>query len=176
MTVGELLDQLKTEGTHETYAVAGPEAVATTEAAIGRSLPDSFKTFVQEFSNGAYLFEIQEVSAVGQGNRQIMAIQDIHRAPVDSGQAIPFREGGSTAYGNLIPFGLDSNGNEWCFVAEGNPPGHEYSVAYYGSAGKKLFGRLGGFTDWLERLVQTREEVIRTLYGEDVLYGELQLG
>jgi hypothetical protein len=49
-------------------------------------------------------------------------------------------------------------------------------VAYYGSAGKKLFGRLGGFTDWLERLVQTREEVIRTLYGEDVLYGELQLG
>jgi hypothetical protein len=175
MTIGELIDRLRSQGTHETYPVASAEDVAATEAALGKPLPNSFKTFVREFSNGAYLFELQEVSAVGEGNPQITAIQKIYRSQVDVGVAIPFREGGSTVYGNLIPFGLDSNGNEWSFIAEGEPTG-EYAVAYYDSNGKKLFGQLPTFSDWLQRLVETQDEVIRTLYGDDVLYGELHLG
>jgi SMI1 / KNR4 family (SUKH-1) len=176
VTINELLDRLRSEGTQDTYPVASADALAVTEAAIGKQLPDSYRTFVQQFSNGAYLFGVHEVSAVGEGNRQITAIQDIHRSPVDPHDTIPFREGGSTAFGNLIPFGLDSNGNEWCFVGEGDPGGHEYALAYYDSGGKKLFGRLESFTDWIERLIQTQDEVIRTLYGDDVLYDELQLG
>jgi len=32
--------------------------------------------------------------------------------------------------GNLIPFGLDANGNEWSFVVEPGRPENEYDVAY----------------------------------------------
>jgi len=176
VAIRQAVDLLRAEGTHETYPVANPEAVAVTEAALGQLLPDSYKTFVQEFSNGAYLFEIQEVSAVGEGSRQIMAIQNIQRPPAHATDVIPFREGGSTTYGRLIPFGLDGNGNEWCFVADGELPGREYTVAYHHPAVRKLFGQLPSFTDWLERLIQTRNEVIRTLYDDNVLYGELELG
>lgn len=50
-------------------------------------------------------------------------------------------------------------------------------MAYYYSNGKKLFGYFfPSFSDWLQRLVETQDEVIRTLYGDEVLYGELQLG
>ena len=44
------------------------------------------------------------------------------------------------------------------------------------SRGRKLYGRLPSFTAWLERLIETQDEVIRTLYDEDVLYDELNLG
>jgi hypothetical protein len=176
MDIGEALDRLRADGTHETYPVASRSDVTKTEVALGRSLPDSYGTFVQEFSNGAYLYGTQEVSAVGDGNQQIMPIQKIYRSPVDPGESIPYREGGTTTYGNLIPFGLDSNGNEWCFVADVDTDGNEYPVAYFHTLGKKLFGRLPSFTDWLVRLIERREEVIRTMYGDDVLYEELELG
>jgi SMI1 / KNR4 family (SUKH-1) len=177
LTIRELIDRLRSQGSHETYPVATADDIHTTESALGKSLPDSYKTFVREFSNGAYLFGVQEVGAVGAGNRQIMAIQKIERTGVDAAEIISIREGGSTTYGNLIPFGLDSNGNEWCFLAGGEPAGYEYPVAYYHSSGHKLFGYFfPSFSDWLQRLVETQDEVIRTLYGDDVLYGELQLG
>jgi len=137
------------------------------------------KTFVTEFSNGAYLYQLQEVSAVGDGNQQIAPIQKIVRAPADihRNTDIAFREGGDTAqYGDLIPFCLDQNANEWCFVGNSSPPSAEYEVAYFDTAGRKLYGRLPSFTAWLERLIETQDEVIRTLYDEDVLYDDLNLG
>jgi hypothetical protein len=119
----------------------------------------------------------QEVSGVGDGNRQISAIHNIDRiATGDADETIPFREGGETRYGNLVPFGLDSNGNEWCFIVDTGRPGNEYDVAYFDAAGRKLYGKLSGFTEWLSRLVGEQDDVIRTLYDDGVLYEERMLG
>jgi hypothetical protein len=89
---------------------------------------------------------------------------------------IPFREGGDAPYGELVPFGLDSNGNEWCLVVESNPPGNEYAVAYLDTSGRKLYGKQSSFSEWLAILVREQDEVIRTLYDDDVIYDELGLG
>jgi hypothetical protein len=177
MGIETLIEDLRAEGEHETHPPASPGQIKETEAAIGHPLPDSFKQFVGGFSNGAYLFLVQEVSAVGRGSPGIASIHQIERigaGPAD--EVIPFRDGGETRYGNLVPFGLDSNGNEWSFIVEAGRPGNEYEVAYFDTSGRKLYGRLGGFTDWLSVLVKEQEEVIRTLYGDDVIYEELMLG
>ena len=178
MDIPQILRQLR-DGTHKTYPVATADDIALTESVLGKVLPDSYKTFVSEFSNGAYLYGLQEVSAVGGGNAQIVPIQKIIRlrADIHLDTIVVFRDGGGTAqYGDLIPFGLDHNANEWCFVGNGSPPNAEYEVAYFDTAGGRLYGRLPNFTAWLERLIQTQDEVIRTLYNEDVLYDELKLG
>lgn len=177
MNIDTLIEQLGTQGEHETYPLASSEDIDKTEAGIAHPLPDSYKQFVGRFSNGAYLFGVQEVSAVGDGNQQIVAIQNIGR--VGAGEAeevISFREGGETRYGNLVPFSLDSNGNEWCFIVEPGRPSNEYEVAYLDTDGWKLYGRLSGFTEWLLILVREQDEVIRTLYNEDVIEDELMLG
>jgi SMI1-KNR4 cell-wall len=177
MNVDTLIEQFRAEDEHETYPRASPADIEKTETAVAHPLPDSYKRFVSEFSNGAYLLGIQEVSAVGDGNRQISAIQKIDRvAPGEADETIPFREGGETRYGNLVPFGLDSNGNEWCFIVDSGRPGNEYDVAYFSTAERRLYGKLSGFTEWLSTLVREHDEVIRTLYDEDVLYDELMLG
>jgi hypothetical protein len=175
LTIDELLKQLRTEGQHETYSPAPIGEVEKTEAAIGHPLPESYRQFVTQYSNGAYLFELQEVSAVGGGNTQIMAIQDITREG-ESDETIPFRDGGETRYGNLIPFGLDANGNEWSFVVEPGRPENEYDVAYLDTSGRKLYGKLSGFSDWLSVVIREQDEVIWALYDEDVLSDELMLG
>jgi hypothetical protein len=175
LSIDELLEQLRAEGRHETYPLASIGEVEKTEAAIGRPLPGSYRQFVTQFSNGAYLFELQEVSAVGEGNTQIMAIQDVVREG-EADELIPFRDGGETRFGNLVPFGLDANGNEWSFVVEPGRPENEYDVAYLDTSGRKLYGKLVSFSEWLSIVVREQDEVIRTLYDEDVLYDELMLG
>jgi hypothetical protein len=175
LRIDELLEQLRAKGRHELYEPASAEDVAKTETALGHPLPDSYKQFVSQFSNGAYLYELQEVSAVGHGNQQIVAIQNIERKG-DPDDVIAFREGGETRFGNLIPFGLDANANEWCFVVEPGRIANEYDVAYFDTEGRKLYGKLGGFTDWLDVLTREQDEVIRTLYEDNVIYDELMLG
>jgi hypothetical protein len=110
-----------------------------------------------------------------------VAIQNIDRIKAgDAEEMVPFRDGGETWYGNLVPFGLDSNGNEWCFVIEPGRPGNECEVAYFGTMGRKLYGRLPSFAEWLPVLVRSggENEVIRLLYADDetVIYDELMLG
>jgi len=161
---------------HETYPIATANDLKKTESALGIFLPNSYKTFVSTFSNGAYLFMLQEVNAVGDGNKQIMPIQSIETLSGDSEENIPFRDGGSTLFKHLIPFGLDSNGNAWCFISNEMNSAGEYPVAYFDTNGRKLYGRLDDFTSWLSILIEKQEEVIRTLYDENVLYDELQLG
>lgn len=177
MSIESLIEQLHAEGEHETSPPASPDDVATTETAIGHPLPASYKGFVRGFGNGAFLFLVQEVSAVGDGNRRFVAIQNIDRIGEGApDEVIPFREGGETRYRSLIPFGLDSNGNEWCFIVEPGRSGNEYEVAYLDTAGRKLYARLDGFTEWLSLLVREQDELIRTLYDDDVIYDELMLG
>jgi hypothetical protein len=167
-------------GSHETYPVATAADVSETESAIGRPLPESYRQFVTAFSNGAYLYLVEEVAAVGEGNEQIVSIQrdQWHYPPQGANldEAIPFREGGEVKYGNLVPFHHDHNGNQWCFITNQGLVEGEYPVAYFDRTGRKLYGRQASFGSWLELLINDESEVIRGLYEEDVLADELQLG
>jgi hypothetical protein len=77
---------------------------------------------------------------------------------------------------NLVPFSLDNNRNAWCFLTESADANGEYPVAYLHTTGRKLYGKLACFVDWLGIVIETQNEVIRTLYDADVLYDELELG
>jgi hypothetical protein len=52
----------------------------------------------------------------------------------------------------------------------------EYPVAYLDTNGNKLYGKLASFSDWLRILIESQKEVIRTLFDDDVINDELQLG
>ncbi|MBN1317458.1 MAG: hypothetical protein JXA42_18395 [Anaerolineales bacterium] len=47
---------------------------------------------------------------------------------------------------------------------------NEYPVAYLNNSDPKLYGRLENFAAWLQILIDKGDEVIRTLYDDDVLY------
>ncbi len=177
------LEQHRSE--HEIWPRASHADVAQTEADIGILLPESYRQFVTQFSNGAYLFFVQEVCSVGNSNRRISSIQQVfHRdwmrnrslTRMELETNLPFREGGTIKRKYLVPFSLDSNGNEWCFLVEEWIPREEYPVAYLDNRHLKLYGRLEGFASWLNVVCKSKKEVIRTLYDDDVLEGELGLG
>ena len=176
----ELLARLRSEGEHETYPLATERDLEQTEAALGRALPPSFRRFLRGFSNGAYLFEIQEVSAVGAGNPQIGAIQDAlpHVISASPDTEVRLDSGGAVLISSLVPFSLDHNGNCWCFLTSQEEPDGEYPVAYYDDEHEKLYGKLSGFEAWLTRQVdaEPRDEFNRTLYDDDVLRDEMNLG
>ena len=184
MQIDHLLRELA-EAEHETHPPATVDDVAKTEAAIGIRLPESFRQFVTEFSNGAYVCMVQEVSAVGDGNAQVGPLQSSFHQLWTTGRAltpeeletdVEVKEGGTIKRAHLVPFSLDHNGNEWCFLTQVLGADNEYPVAYLDNWNPKLYGRLENFAAWLRILMNERDEVIRTLYDEDVIYDELELG
>jgi len=184
MKIDGILEYL-TETKHELYPKASLDDIKRTETMIGFTLPESYCQFVTQFSNGAYLFMMQEVSAVGDGNKQISSIQNQYRQFVKKGDALPFderegdikfREGGLIRKKYLVPFSLDHNGNWWCFVTKSLDEENEYPVAYLNKSNSLLYGQLNSFAAWLKILMERREEIIRTLYTDDIIYDVLGLG
>lgn len=179
----ELLNELQQNLTvHELYDPAQETDVQMTEQALQVKLPRSYREFVLKFSNGAYLYETQEVSAVGLGNRQIFPIRNIQTyytntklKTLDETMTIEWYDGGTAEARYLLPFSLDHRGNAWCFVAN-NMQNEEYEVGYLDLDHLKLYGRLPDFNAWLKQLIAHKEEVIRTLYGDDVIVMKLRLG
>lgn len=177
MNIASSLETLKLAD-HEKYPVATEADLQLTESAIGVRLPESYRTFVKEFSNGAYLYMIQEVSSVGQGNPQIAPIQGVApRTPEEVGETlIPYRDGGAVHPQHLIPFSLDGNGNAWCFVTDSESK-DDIPVAYMDYNGGKLYAKLASFEEWLSILITGEpDEVIRKVCDESIITEELCLG
>lgn len=169
---------VKEKESHETYEVALKEDIEKTENGLNCKLPKSYCDFVSHFSNGAFLYMIQEVSAVGDGNKQIMPMQRLslqRMTIVETQEMINIKEGGSVNVDHLIPFSLDHNGNAWCFIVN-QMIDEEYKVAYFDSHNPKLYGMMDNFNEWLKVLINNREEVIRTIYDDNVISMELGLG
>jgi hypothetical protein len=163
------------DGNHELHQKAALREVELTESLLKSRLPESFRTFVMEFSNGAYLYMVQEVCCVGEGNK-IQSLQEAYQFRKEKGEVVTFRDtGGELLIENLIPYSFDSNGNAWCFLSRKNTD-NECEVAYLDIASRKVYGKLESFTKWLNTLAENRKEVIRTLYDENVIYNELGLG
>ena len=171
MTTEELIGRLRENGEHETYPPASMEAVEQTEVALGVKLPRSFRTFVTEYSNGAYLFSLQEVSAVGDGNPQVAPIQANLGGgfPAEAGVELPVAGSSPVMSDSVVPFSLDSNGNCWCFLSDRRSGDNEYEVAYCDTQQARLVGRLPSFDAWLELLIRDQDEVIRVLGFADQL-------
>lgn len=93
-----------------------------------------------EFSNGAYLFMLQEVSATGAGTRQVGAIQNVlpHAISVSPDEDVPLEDSSAVRAAGLVPYSLDGNGNCWCFLTGESAPDDEYPVAYFVSDQKRL--------------------------------------
>src|SRR5579862_306745 len=132
MTIEELIAGLS-EGINETHPTATDEDIATTEQALKRSLPESFKTLVKTFSNGGNIFMLQELNSVGNRNKVVLPLQKIFIGTAKAETRVPFGdedlEGESVAFGSLVPFSVDSNGNAWCFIMD-DPENPEPPVAY----------------------------------------------
>ena len=161
-------------GKHELYPPATQGDISQTESALGRALPSSFKTFVSTYSNGAYLYGTQEVSAIGTGSQQILPIQNIRLITEgDEKEYIPLDTAEQIARKNLIPFSLDHNANAWCFLADSQD---ECRVAYFDTSGQKLYCALPSFAAWLEILVKHQDEVIRMVCDPETLMNEIGLG
>ncbi len=170
MPIEEILTRLEREGTHETYPPASEAELEQTEQVISVSLPPSYRAFVSRFSNGAYLFELQEVSAVGDGNPQVGPIGTFP----EGADAIESQAGRLPAK-TLVPFSFDSNGNYWCFLTSLAAADGEYPVAYFDAEGSRLVAQLAGFEEWLTILTNEQDEVIRVLGGGRYV-DELNLG
>lgn len=177
MPIDDLVARLEQRGEHERYPPATSAAVELSQRAVGRTLPPDYVAFVTGFSNGAYLFGIQEVACVG-AEAVGGQIDPVFRAAAwlaeDAPQQVPLDTGDPVSKDDLVGFSLDSNGNGWCFVIAAEADAAY--VAYYAADLRQLFGRLDSFELWLARLMEHEDEVIRTLYGDDVLYDVLGLG
>ena len=170
MIIRDLINILSL-GNHELYPTATNDDVIITSKAIGYEFPQSYKTFVTEFSNGAYLYMVQEICCVGDCTKKIQSIQDAYEPHKKSSQLLNVYES-QVKYeiSNLIPYSLDSNGNAWCFVK------HSNKVCYLELTENRLFGFLNGFEEWLGILVKSKNEVIREIYDEEFLFKVLNLG
>ena len=175
MSILNLIGRLQ-EGKHETYPVASDDDILMSENALCVVLPGSFKVFAKEFSNGAYLYMVQEVCSVGEGNAQISPVQNICHSRKEKDTWIISNKGERFRLKDLIPFSLDANGNKWCFIYDSSVPKNEYSVTYYDTHGIKLFGKLSNFTEWLRIIVENQKEVIRVVLDDLTIYDELGLG
>lgn len=174
----QLLNLLYKENeAHELYEQANREQIERTERELNFELPVSYREFVSKLSNGAYLYGVQEVSSVGDGNHQIYPIQHLYKqlniaAPF---QKVTISDNKDILLSELVPFSLDHNGNAWCFIGDQLIKG-EYRVGYLNRENYQLYGVLANFTEWIKILINYKEEVIRQLYDDDFLCNELSLG
>jgi hypothetical protein len=179
--IDDVLERLRDDSAaHELGPPATEEDILRTEQAIDAPLPPSYRTFMREFSNGAYLYGVQEIAPVG-GVEHLVPIDRFERLGADDpDEPLAYRDGGATVrHGETVVFGGDSNGNEWCFVTARSAPDGEYEVAYLDTSSRKLYAPMASFAHWLEWLVEhSEDEVIRTYYVDDdeVLYDEMMLG
>lgn len=64
-------------------------------------------------------------------------------------------------YKSLIPFGLDSHGNEWYFITDPcEKVTDEYQVAYFDTSNMDLHVKFLDFRYWLQILIRADIELI----------------
>ena len=137
------------------------------EGQNGVKFPLSYKTFLQEFGDGAYwLYGRQPMdSATRPFWLKALRPQTPDMIPVDGDNLVP-RDS------LLCLMTEDSNGGSWCWLTSEPDADGEWPLAYYEQFEGKLFYKVATFADWLNILINNRSEVIRVLDEE----GKLDLG
>ena len=128
----------------------------TFEENTGFSLPTSFRTFVEQFGNGAYwLYGSQPLDSI----TNPVWLKNLRSDLPDD---IEIDEGGMVRKEALLCLMTeDSNGGSWCWITNAINSGGECSLAYFSDG--KLYYSLPTFEEWLRILVTEKTEVIRAL-------------
>lgn len=135
------------------FGIDGSREIEAFEAGIGVKLPQSYKQFISEFSNGIFLLDcepiggISEVSPCGQIRKSKMIIPDLP-------DRIWVRETGERFDADrlisLTTFDAAENSNDhWVFLCEDGVDRNEYRLGFISQRSKVIVQTLPSFEEWL---------------------------
>ncbi|GAA0843577.1 SMI1/KNR4 family protein [Paenibacillus glucanolyticus] len=135
------------------YEVADHQDISEFEGRLGMKLPQSFCTFVSEFSNGIFLLDcepiggVSEKSPCGTVSKSKVILPDlpdkIHIRETDEFIA-------SHRLISLTMFDAVANSNDhWVFICEDGTPNNEYRLGFISQSSKAIVKTLSSFEDWL---------------------------
>jgi hypothetical protein len=127
-------------------------------------LPPSFRTFIKQFGSGIYvLYGCQDINLTSRTYWLTTFHQDLPKQ-------MKLEEGGSVPTDSLLCLmPEDSNGGAWCWLPTLRRVDGEVPLAYWEMDDDKLVYKVNSFTEWLEVLITSRNEVIRVLDVEERL-------
>jgi len=163
--LSSLLKKLKSD--MKRHQDVGPrltqEQIDLLEKRLGLRIPQSYRSLLLEFGDGAYwLYGQQPIDTISQ--RQGHWLRSIRaEAPgsiaVDGGGQVPIES-------LVLLMSEDSNGGSWCWLTSQAQPDGEWPLAYYHQSDKALHYRVPNLVEWLDILVKRKTEVIRALDKE----------
>lgn len=122
------------------------------EERLGVKLPESYKKFLCQISNGIILFNTESIAAAeelcktkdklkGYFNKPMVKTKIKDAGEIDSNKLISFTHGEF----------MDSSANQWVFICDKDYPDNEYPVGYITQSKGIIVQVLeGGFKEWLE--------------------------
>ncbi|MCQ4935947.1 SMI1/KNR4 family protein [Anaerotignum propionicum] len=141
-------------------SIATEEMINEAEDYCKIRLPDSFRTFLKEFSNGnLYMYGVEPLVGVGLESKlcslskytsslRLLSIKDFEKecyiVPQDKlvkiNQLVPF------TFGNADQLSID----HWVFICDREYPNNEYPVGYITQGSHNIVCVLESFEKWLE--------------------------
>lgn len=139
---------------------ATDEMIEITEKNLGVILPESYKIFLKEYSNGnIFLLGVEPLVSVGLDVgkcRCTIRNSDLalHLTPCPNKECFIFPENRGVKLGQLIAFTYgdyyDMSNNHWAFICDRNYPDNNYPVGYVSDDPEKIICVLESFEKWLE--------------------------
>jgi len=133
--------------------VASDDLIGQKEKSLGYKLPNSFKTFLKEFSNGIMLLDAEPIGGVGEDDDSpcgsIFLASSIIKKNIIN--IVPTKE--TITPDRLIAFSLydamDSANHFWVFICDKEYPNNEYRVGLISQYTEDIVVVLDSFEEWL---------------------------
>lgn len=132
-------------------------------------LPDSYKTFLREFGNGAEsLYHIdQPINGI---NMEFGAIHWFGKFRKNLEEEIDTNDFGIYKKDSLLCLMTEnSNGGAWVWLTSQTNEDGEWPLAYYNMDDGKLYYQLNSFKEWIKIATKCKSEVIRELDSDNIL-------
>ncbi|AJR03369.1 SMI1/KNR4 family protein [Siansivirga zeaxanthinifaciens] len=126
------------------------------EKQINLSLPLSYKLFLKYFGDGGTWIYANSIDSIR--NRSWLSN---YRKELD--EKIELDNKKIKVDSLLCLMAEDSNGGAWCWLTTEDTKDGEWPLAYYSISDKKLHYKVQNFTEWIQILVNSKEEVIKEL-------------
>jgi hypothetical protein len=157
LNIRQLIEELKRDSSKHTKVgkVLTEQEVIELESKLGKKIPQSYRTFLKEFGNGAYwlynnsmndITYLYHLNTMGRLNMDSLEYEDGTKYPMNS---------------LLCLMSDDSNGGAWVWLTTEKSPNGEWPLAYYSFG--RLYYKVENFTEWIRLLVSCKHEVIREL-------------
>lgn len=133
--------------------VASDDLINEKEKSLGYKLPNSFKTFLKEFSNGIMLLDSEPVEGVGEDDDLPCGSIFLASSRIDKRiiHIIPTK--GTITPDRLIAFSLydamDIANHFWAFICDKQYPDNEYRVGLISQYTDNIVVVLDNFEEWL---------------------------